>query len=147
METVASKPTKTSLSDWRHWKPCFEMFTAKSFWQRKEMRVKIQIGEVFCHPSRDFVPKENTPNFLFQTLQEMENKGIWRIQKATGGDLRTSWFGTVMTTGCSTFVPAVTKHGQDHTRNGKANASEWYIWGIHLLLVFQRVKTLKSFRI
>jgi len=57
----------------------------------------------------------------------MENNDIGRIQKATEGDLGTSWLGTVMTMGSSPFVPAVTKHVQGHTRDGKANASEWRI--------------------
>lgn len=82
-------------------------------------------GTIF-HSSRDFVLKENT-KFPTSKSLEMENNGIRRIQKASGGDLNTSWLGTVMMMGCSTFVPAGMKHGQDHTRNGKANASEWYV--------------------
>lgn len=65
--------------------------------------------------------EESTPYFLFQTLK---NSGIKRIQKATGRDLRTSWFGEGMTMRCSTSVPAVTNHGQDHMRYRKANASD-----------------------
>lgn len=44
----------------------------------------------------------------------MASKGFKRPLEDT--DLRMSSLGTVMTMGCSTFVPAVTKHGQDHEK-------------------------------
>lgn len=151
MKLVSLKAIKASLSDWRHWKPCYNAQLWNAYCKELLSKTRNESkntnwGTILSLQER-FCAVWKSTKFSISDSLEMENSGISSIQKDTEENLGTFCLGPVMMMMIGTSVPIVTKHGQDNTRNGKANASEWYIWDIHLLLEFQKIRTLESFRI